>query len=119
MKKVSASILAGGLAGAVNGFFGAGGGMILVPMFLRLLKMEEKRAFATSLAVILPISAVSAGVFISKGELDIVRAVPFILGGTAGGLLGGKIFKKVSGKTLRILLLLFIIYGGVRLIFAK
>lgn len=119
MKKVPASIIAGGLAGAANGFFGAGGGMILVPAFLRLLKMDEKQAFATSLAVILPISAVSAGVFLKKGELDIMRTLPFILGGTAGGMLGGKVFKKVSGKVLRVFLLLFIIYGGVRLIFAR
>ncbi len=117
MREKTKYAFAGICAGIANGLFGAGGGMFLVPMFCTLAGMEEKRAFATSLAVILPLSAISCGVYLFKGEFDFLRALPFILGGTLGGFLGGKIFKKVSGKMLRIALLLFIIYGGLRLLF--
>ena len=48
-------ILVGSLAGILNGLFGAGGGLVLVPFFTHWLKLEEKQAFATSIAVILPL----------------------------------------------------------------
>ena len=38
-------LLTGGLAGFVNGFFGAGGGMIVVPLLILLVKLEDKNAF--------------------------------------------------------------------------
>ena len=40
--------VAGGLSGLVNGFFGAGGGIVLVPLLLNWIGLESKRAFATS-----------------------------------------------------------------------
>lgn len=115
MKDKAKYALAGVAAGIANGLFGAGGGMVLVPMFIRFSKMEEKRAFATSLAVILPLSLVSAAVYFFKGEFDIRAALPFIIGGGVGGFVGGKVFKKVSAHILRTGFALFMIYGGVRL----
>ena len=50
----------GALSGAANGFFGAGGGLFLVPLLISWCGMEQKRAFATSVAVIFPLCAVSA-----------------------------------------------------------
>ncbi len=41
----------GALAGAANGFFGAGGGLFLVPLLAGWCGMEQRRAFATSVAV--------------------------------------------------------------------
>lgn len=108
--------LSGALAGIANGLFGAGGGMVLVPMFIRFSGMEEKRAFATSIAVILPLSLVSAAVYFFKGEFDFISALPFIIGGAVGGFVGGKVFKKVSAALLRGGFALFMIYGGIRLL---
>ena len=42
------------LAGAANGCFGGGGGMVLLPLLTRWCRVEEKTAFATCVAVILP-----------------------------------------------------------------
>ena len=47
----------GALSGAANGFFGAGGGLFLVPLLISWCGMEQKRAFATSVAVIFPLCA--------------------------------------------------------------
>ena len=47
--------VAGGLAGMANGFFGGGGGMLLVPLLGRWCGLEQRKAFATSVAVILPL----------------------------------------------------------------
>ena len=105
---------AGALAGAANGFFGAGGGMVLVPLLLGWLKLEEKQAFATSIAVILPLCLVSAAVYWFRGELDAAAALPYLLGGLIGGWLGGKWFTRVPDGWLRRGLALFLLYGGVR-----
>lgn len=53
-------MLAGAAAGLTNGFFGGGGGSVLVPMLTRVCGLDQRRAFATSVAVILPLCALSA-----------------------------------------------------------
>lgn len=64
----------GALSGAANGFFGAGGGLFLVPLLISWCGMEQKRAFATSVAVIFPLCAVSAVIYRLKGGLPIAQA---------------------------------------------
>ena len=88
----------GALSGAANGFFGAGGGLFLVPLLISWCGMEQKRAFATSVAVIFPLCAVSAVIYWLKGGLPIAQAVPYLLGGAAGGVLAGKLFGRVKGR---------------------
>ncbi|MBQ8004256.1 MAG: TSUP family transporter, partial [Oscillospiraceae bacterium] len=70
----------GALAGVANGFFGAGGGMVLIPLFTRWIKMDDKKAFATSLAVILPLCAVSAVIYLIKGSVDLSTELPYVIG---------------------------------------
>ena len=45
------------LAGAANGCFGGGGGMVLLPLLTRWCGLDQRRAFATSIAIILPLCA--------------------------------------------------------------
>ncbi|MCI9414376.1 MAG: sulfite exporter TauE/SafE family protein [Clostridiales bacterium] len=104
----------GALAGAANGFFGSGGGLFVVPLLTRWLHMEQRRAFATSVAIILPLSAVSLIVFLFRGTMDFFYALPFLLGGLTGGLISGRVFGKVPVTFLRRLFGLLIIYGGIR-----
>lgn len=106
--------MAGGLAGLANGFFGGGGGMVLVPLLTRWIGLEERRAFATSVAVILPLCAVSAAVYLFRAEIDLTAALPYLLGGLAGGYLGGRIFKKVPADWLRRIFGVLILYAGVK-----
>ena len=47
--------VAGGLAGVANGFFGGGGGAGFVPLLTGYCKLDQRKAFATSVAVILPL----------------------------------------------------------------
>ena len=109
--------ISGAAAGAANGFFGAGGGMFLVPLLCRFAKMPQRKALATSLAVIMPISAVSSIIYIMKRSVSFGEALPFLVGGFVGGLLGGVIFRKIPVGFLRRALALFIIYGGARALF--
>ena len=59
--------LAASAAGLVNGAFGGGGGMVLAPMLTLWCGMEQKRALATCVAVIFPLCALSASVYVLRG----------------------------------------------------
>ncbi|HJD23579.1 MAG TPA: sulfite exporter TauE/SafE family protein [Firmicutes bacterium] len=113
-KKNLRRAITGALAGAANGFFGSGGGLFLVPLFTKWLKMDQRRAFATSVAVIFPLSAVSLIVYFLKGGIDFAEALPMLLGGLAGGFIAGRIFGRVPLPLLRKGFGLLILYGGIR-----
>lgn len=106
--------LVGAAAGLTNGFFGGGGGSVLVPLLTRCCRMEQRRAFATSVAVILPLCALSVVVYFLRGGLEWSAALPYLIGGTVGGWLGGKWFRGMNVVWLRRAFGLLLIYGGVR-----
>lgn len=108
-------VLAGLAAGAVNGLFGGGGGMLLVPSFRLGAGMDQKKAAATSVAVILPLSLVSAATYLLRGSLELSAAWPYLAGGLAGGVIGGIMYKKLSPKLVGRLLGAVIIVSGVKL----
>ena len=106
--------LSGAAAGLANGLFGGGGGSILVPLLTRVCHLEQRRAFATSVAVILPLCILSALLYFFRGGLEVQTALPYLLGGGLGGWLGGKLFRGVKINWLRRCFGLLLIYGGVR-----
>lgn len=108
--------LSGAAAGAINGLFGAGGGMILVPMLIRFCKLDDKSAFSNAIAIIFPICLVSIIVYFLNGTFPLHEAVPYLAGGLIGGVLGGILFKKVSAAFLHKLFGLIILWGGIRLL---
>lgn len=107
-------LVAGGLAGLTNGFFGGGGGSVLVPLLTRYCKLEQRQAFATSVAVILPLCALSVVIYFFRGGLDVMTALPYLIGGTVGGWMGGKWFKGMRMDWLRRAFGALLIFGGVR-----
>lgn len=111
------SAIAGSAAGLVNGFFGGGGGMILVPLLSRWRGLGDRKAFATSVAVILPLCALSSAIYLFRGGLEFGLALPYLLGGTLGGILGGKLFQNLNMAWLRRGFALLILYAGIRAAF--
>lgn len=111
------ALLIGCAAGAVNGLLGTGGGMILVPAFTGLMGLEEKKALATSVAVIAPLCLLSAGIYWLRGGLPLWQAVPYLIGGLAGGILGSAVFRWVPPVLLKRAFGALLIYGGVRSFF--
>lgn len=109
-----APVIAGGAAGIANGFFGGGGGMILVPLLTRRCGLSQRQAFATSVAIILPLCMLSSVIYWFRGELDLTSALPYLAGGLIGGWVGGKVFKRINMIWLRKAFALLILYGGVR-----
>ncbi len=114
MHAIGKYLIAGGLAGAANGLFGAGGGLVLVPLLIGWIGLEEKKAFATSVAIILPLSIASYAVFCLRGGNVWLDALPYLLGGIGGGLLSARLFQKIPAVWLHRLFGALILYGGVK-----
>ena len=114
MKEKTKYMITGALAGCANGLFGSGGGLFLVPLLTRWTKMEQKHAFATSVAIIALLSPVPLILFLWRGGLDIASVWPYLAGGALGGILSGLLFKKASVTFLRRLFGALLLYGGIR-----
>ena len=109
-------LLAGLAAGFVNGFFGAGGGMVLVPLLIFLVGLPDKLAFSSAISIILPLCVVSLVIYGRHDMLPLSDALPYLLGGAGGGVLAGLWFQKVPAKWLHLALGALILLGGVRLL---
>ncbi len=108
--------LCGAAAGFVNGFFGAGGGMVLVPLLIRFAGLEDKKAFSSAISIILPLCLVSVAVYALHGTLPLADSLPYLAGGAAGGVLAGLLFRRVSARALHRILGALILFGGIRLL---
>lgn len=107
-------VLAGSCAGAVAGFFGAGGGMVLVPLLTAFGSLREEMVFPASLSIILPVCLVSLAVTAAFGGLPWKEAFPYLLGSAGGGVLAGVWGRKIPVKWLHRGLGLLILWGGWR-----
>lgn len=107
-------IAAGLCAGAVNGLFGAGGGMVLVPLLSLLTRLEEKQIFSSSIAIILPICLVSLTITGMTQGIPWGPSLPWLIGSAAGGVLAGLFGGKIPTSWLHRGLGILIIWGGIR-----
>ena len=101
--------------GVVNGLLGAGGGMLAVPM-LKSIGFGQKEAQENAIAVILPVSVLSASLYLLRDYVNITDALPYIPTGLIGSVIGTIIIKKISPNLLKKLFGGFMIYAGVRLL---
>ena len=109
--------LCGALIGFINGFFGGGGGMICVPLLEKVLHLPNKYSHATAIVVILPISFVSTIIYFLSGNL---QTIPFLTIGSGvllGGIVGSYALKFLPSKIIRIIFVLVMLAGGIRLLF--
>ncbi len=106
----------GVVSGFIAGLLGSGGGIAVVEGLERT-GTEEKRAHATSIAVILPISALSAALYFTGGYVPLTETLYLCGGAVAGGLAGAFFLSKVKVKLLNRIFTLLILASGVRLLF--
>lgn len=115
-KSALGKMLCGGIVGAANGIFGGGGGMIAVPM-LKKTGLDEKRAHATAILVILPISLLSFFLYAVKGMYDFSVLLPTALGVSAGGVLGAKLLGGLNAKSVNVAFAFLQFAAGAFLVF--
>jgi len=114
MASAWAARIAGAQAGLANGLFGGGGGMVFLPILSRWGSLPQRKLYATCVGVIFPICLVSAGIYLWRGGVSLLQALPYLLGGAVGGFLGGKLYGKISTRFLKWLFALFLFYAGVK-----
>ena len=110
-------VLSGCGIGFINGFLGGGGGVLVVAVFLALYALPQKNAHATALLVILPISLISALVYLLNGSVDWEYTLFATIGVVAGGATtpGALLLNRLSGNVVKLIFSLLLLASGVRM----
>ena len=106
----------GVLSGVVNGIFGAGSGLILIPLIKIISKLNEKQTHATTLVCVLFMCLFSSTVYIVKKQVDYSILIWCLIGSVAGGILGSVFLKKLKNEVIDLLFSLVLILAGVFMI---
>ena len=115
-KKTLISLLGGTVAGFLNGLFGSGGGTVIVPFLEECLDLDEHKSHATAILIILAFTIVSLFFYGSRNHLPFALALKVSLGGVAGGYLGAKLLKKLSGPWIRRIFGALMLVAAVRMV---
>lgn len=108
-------VIFGVIIGFVNGFLGSGGGTMAVTALLTVGGLNQKNAQATALLVILPVSVVSAVVYLVNGAVDIEKTVFSTIGIVAGGGLGAVLLNKLQSNAVKLIFALILLAAGVKM----
>ena len=108
------SILIGLIAGFINGLFGSGAGMIVLPGLISVMKLDSKVARGTSLFILVIVSFVTCFFYI-RNITDYTALWFITAGGMLGGVIGSRVSKIISGKWLKIVLGIMMLISGIRM----
>jgi hypothetical protein len=107
----------GVLAGISAGFFGIGGGIVIVPALIYWTGYDQHRATGTSLAVLLPPVGLAATVeYYRNGNVNIQAAMVIAVTMFLGSYVGAFGANKLSGPVLRLLFGIFVLLLGMYLV---
>lgn len=104
------------VAGFINGFFGAGGGLLLVPMISFVQKDDSKTAHATTLACVLFMCIASSVIYFVKNELDYKLILVCLIGSLIGSFVGTKLLKKLKNNVIDLIFSVVLVVAGVCMI---
>lgn len=103
-------------AGVGSGLLGVGGGLVMVPLMVLLLRVPQHEAHATSLAAIAPIAAAGAWVFGSSGRAEPGVALVLGLGSIPGAVLGAELMRRLGERRLGGLFGAFLLVVGLLMV---
>lgn len=106
----------GFITGIINGLFGSGGGTIVVPALVFLVGIEDFKAHATAISIILPLSIISTIIYLKSNVIKLDISLMVTLGGLIGSFIGAKFLKKVPNLILRKIFGIIIIITALRMI---
>jgi len=115
------SYLALGLvAGVVSGFFGVGGGTILIPGMVFLFGFAQHQAQGTTLAVMLPpVFFFAAWRYYNEGHVNVPLAVWAAVGLTVGALIGAHCVQALPDAVLKRAFGIFLVLVGMKMAFLR
>jgi len=116
MKNKIILIFIGLITGFINGMFGSGGGLIIVPSLIYILNIERHKAHATAISIILPLSFISTYIYIKNDFINFNIVILISIGAILGGFIGAKLLNKIPINILRKAFSILIIYISIRMI---
>lgn len=115
MKNSLKTAITGIITGFANGLFGSGGGTIAVPCMEKYLGVDAHKSHATAIAVILPLSVLSAAIYIFRADVPWSETLAVSVGGVAGGITGAKLLNRISSRKLHIIFGLAMLAAAARM----
>ena len=115
-KSVVKIALIGFITGLVNGIFGSGGGTILVPCLVFLMGIEDHKAHATAISIILPLSLISSIIYFSYDVVDLSLTLKVAIGSVIGAIVGSSMLNRVPVNALRKIFGIFMIIAAIRMV---
>ena len=110
-------LILGAIVGLLAAVLGAGGGFIIVPAMIYLLRMPTHVVIGTSLFQIIFVTAVVTVLYaVLNQTLDVVLALLLVIGGVIGGQFGANAGQKLKGEQLRLLLAVIVLAVAIRLL---
>jgi len=109
----------GAVSGLFSGVFGVGGGVVMIPGMVYLMKLPIKTAIGTSLAVIVPTAIAGSAKHVHNGNVDFKVALMLAPLAIICGVVGATLAAKLPADVLKRLFGAFIICVGVHLAFFK
>ena len=108
-------------AGIITGLLGTGGGILLLSVLRRGHRAQD--AFAATLACILPLSALSAFLYLQNGAVTAAQVLsrdtlPCLIGAIPGGVLGASLLDRLTLSAVRYLFAGLLLFSGWRMAFA-
>ena len=109
-------VVIGFVVGALGAIMGIGGGFIIIPSMIYLLRMPTNMVVGTSLVQIIAITAFTTILqATSNYTVDIVLAAILVTGGVVGAQFGVRVGAKLRGEQLRLLMALLVLAVAIRL----
>jgi uncharacterized membrane protein YfcA len=103
-------------AGVVSGLLGIGSGVLKVLAMDGAMRLPMKVSSATSNFMIGVTAAASAGIYLSRGDVDPRIAAPVALGVLVGAVTGARVLHRVSNRSVRVIFLPVLVAVGLEMI---
>jgi len=109
-------LLLGAFVGVLSAIMGVGGGFVLVPAMIYLLRMPAGTVVGTSLMQIIITTALTGVLQAGRNQtVDVVLATLLLIGGVVGAQLGARASSRFRAEELRAILALIVLVVGIRM----
>jgi len=118
MKRLPFAMVVALLAGAISGLLGVGGGVVLVPVLNSFCGIPIRVAAATSAFMVGTTAAVSASLYVGRGDMDPFITAAIALGSLPGSAFGAWLSKMMPVRSIKGILATSLVVVALRLCFA-
>ena len=116
---LAARVLLGGVTGVLSGFFGVGGGVVLVPALVLFAGVPQHVAQGISLLFIIPTAAAGAWTHHQLGNVERAVVLPIALWSMGGAFAAALVAASIPAAALRALFGLFLLATGLRMVLGR